>query len=96
MVKKRSDLEKLAEERNILAKERTLYAEERTFLAFIRTVIGVVGLLVIIMRLFVQNIFYTKLIVVFIILLGLILLIEILYKFHKRQEKMKNLEERLS
>ncbi|MBC8500944.1 MAG: DUF202 domain-containing protein [DPANN group archaeon] len=95
-MKKRLDkLADLAEERTVLAKERTIYSEERTFLSLIRTVVTVVGLFVFVMRIIFEDDFYTSLLAVLIVLFGVIVLVEKLYKFHKVKEKLKTLEERL-
>lgn len=88
-------MEQMAEERTVLAKERTIYSEERTFLDIIRTVVGIVGLTVLVLRFVVKTQFYSDLLIVIAVLFGIIVLVNSLYRFHKKKNSLKNLEERL-
>lgn len=83
------------EERTIFAEERTVLARERTFLATVRTVVGVVGLFALVYKLFVNTNFWGTFFLVLLLIFSAALIVEQLYKYNKKAESLKTLEERL-
>lgn len=96
MKKESESLIEWISEQTVLARERTFYTQEMTFLALVRTVVIVMAFLIFIGEMVVPNYLNRMMLLLLLSLIGLIVVVETLFKFHKAKEKLKTLEERIN
>ncbi len=77
----------------LLAEERTMLAEERTFLSSIRTIATLMGLFIVVIKLFISIDLWVNVALISLLLIGLVAIIEEIHLYRKKKKEIQKIEQ---